>query len=187
MFMTSDYKGHLIAAHPANPPDSDRFSVMMVINHTPDYSFAVQINRVAHDHSLSRICENLAISLDSDDPVYHGGKIGVGRVHVIHSLDWEGLTTIPLTDEIGVTNDVSILVALSLGEGPEYFRACAGHQVWTQGKFNYQIDPRKYPSDERIRWEAVPATIENTFGKDGLDQWKQVLEESASFQALNWF
>ena len=185
--MPSDYRGYLIAAHPANPSDADRFAVMMMINHTPDYSFAVQINRIAENHDFTTICENLGISLDTQDPVYHGGNIGMGRVHVIHSLDWEGLTTIPLTDDIGVTNDISILAAISTGEGPDFYRACAGHHVWTQGKFNYQIDPRNYPSDEKIRWEAVPATLENTFINDGIVQWKQVLEESACFQVSTWF
>lgn len=184
--MIVDYRGQLLAAHPANPADIEKHAVMLIITQTKEFALGVKLNRIIDDHDVSKICQNLDIWYDGDDPVYHGGRVSPDRIHVIHTLDWTGFTTIQLNDDIGVTNDISILTALSVGEGPEYFRACAGHHVWNHGLLNRQMDTKTYP-DETHRWEVAPATIDNVFKYSGSEQWRHALTESAKIQASAWF
>ena len=180
-------QGHLLAASPSNPQDHWSKSVILVVSHTPTLSIGLQINHPIRDLDLRTVSNNLGIWCDVDEPVFYGGNIGSNKIHVVHSLDWSGLTTIPITEKIGVTNDISVIAALSRDEGPEYFRACAGYWHWEENQLEQQLEARPENTLVRYRWESVPATIENIFTGDSTDQWRRVLEESAKHQAANWF
>ena len=185
--MIGEYRGHLIAANPANPDDEDKNAVIFMITHNQDIALGLRIDRMIYDYDLAHVCGQSGLEYVQSDPVFYGGKHGANRIHVIHSLDWSGVGTLRISDELGVTNDVSILYAISEDEGPEHYRACAGHYLWNHGTFNEQIDPKNYPSRDLHRWEAIPATYESIFNFEGVEQWKHVLKESAKFQAHLWF
>ena len=90
-----------------------------------------------------------------------------------------------------MTNDLSILSAMSAGEGPSKFRACAGFFTWTLNEFNRLMSTKSRPEgliSQVAKWEAVPATSELTFdsGHDD-DQWLAVLEASVAHQASQYF
>jgi len=108
------------------------------------------------------------------------------KIHVVHSLDWMGPSTVELAPGIGITNDVSVLAAISQGEGPEHFRACAGYWLWENGVLDQMLDPRDHNCLEPYRWEVTPATSRNVFLVDPEDQWDQAIEDSAKFNIANW-
>jgi putative AlgH/UPF0301 family transcriptional regulator len=103
---------------------------------------------------------------------------------MVHSLDWRGITTIELTPDIGVTNDISVLTAIYKGEGPEYFRACAGVLTWPNNSLVQQLDPK---TDTKFKWELTPATLSTVFHTDELEQWHKCVEASAKHQVDKWF
>ena len=107
------------------------------------------------------------------------------KIHVVHSTDWMGLSSSKITDDIAVTNDISVLAAVSRNEGPEYFRACAGFWVWSDGRMNHMLDP--HDTTEPIKWEILPATMETVFAEQGIDQWLLAIDRSAQFQTATWF
>jgi putative transcriptional regulator len=181
------YQGQLLAAHPGNPKDGDHTAVVLVITNKDNITVGLQVNQTMENPPLSTICHNIGIDYEGLDPLYFGGQISQNKIHVVHSLDWQGLTTVKINSEIGVTNDISILAAISRGEGPEYFRACVGYWLWEHGRFEQQINPKEYPSKEIHRWESVPATIENLFSTTDEEQWRSILEASARQQVANWF
>lgn len=184
---TKNYQGQLLASHPGNPKDGDEKSVVFVVSHLNDVCIGLQINHQMPAPSLASICQGMGIWYEGDEPLYWGGHISQNKIHVVHSLDWAGLSTTKITDEIGVTNDVSILAAISRGEGPEHFRSCVGYWLWEHGRLDQQINPKKYPSKEVHRWELVPATLESIFDSAGEEQWVSILEQSARQQVANFF
>lgn len=181
------YTGYLCAANPKNPKDDLERTVMMIVTHTDTVAIGLQINMPHVDLTLSRVSENIGIDHYGDQPIYIGGNIQPHKIHVIHSLDWQGMTTVQLTDDIGITNDISVLTALSRGEGPEFYRACAGYRLWEDGMFDSQIDPKRSSQISAHKWELIPATMDNTFGLDPTYQWQTVLEESARYAVKSWF
>ncbi len=182
-----NYAGQLLAANPSNPKDGDQTAVIFIITNNGPTTVGLQINQTINNPSLGHICSNIGIFYDGSEPLYWGGQISQNKIHVVHSLDWEGFTTVKITEDLGVTNDISVLAAISRNEGPEYFRACVGYWLWENGRFEQQIDPKQFPSGEVSRWETVPATIENIFAETNEDQWRATLEESARKQASSWF
>lgn len=178
------YLGHLLVANPNNPRDELSKSVMLLVTHNQQNAIGLQINNAVDQLNLKTIAERINIQYLADDPLYYGGNMSPNKIHVVHSSDWAGLSTVSLTDEISVTNDISVIAALVQGVGPQYFRACAGFCAWSDGKLDQQLNPKYH--DDPYKWEIVPATLENVFGSDGVEQWRSAIDESAQFQVGNW-
>lgn len=176
--------GQLLVANPLNPKDGIDHSVVLVVSHTPNVSLGLRLNTPAKTMQLKSIFEQIGLHYEGDDFVYHSGNLTTDKIHMVHSLDWQGLTTVELTPSIGITNDISVLAAISKNQGPEYFRACAGVLSWVEGGLDLQLDPK---SDTEHKWELAPANIETVFGSDELDQWHKCVEASARDQVNKWF
>lgn len=176
--------GKLVVAHPLNPKDGLDHTVTLIVTHTPMLTLGLQLNNVMVNLPLKTVFMQLGLWYDGDEMVYHGGVINPGKIHIVHSLDWTGHSTIAMAENIGVTNDISILNALSRGEGPEYFRACAGFMSWEDSLLDQQLDSSSKLSHH---WEIAPATLETVFASDGMDQWHAAIEASVKRQVADSF
>lgn len=179
------YTGHLLVANPNNPKDELGRSVMLLVTHANSVGIGLQLNNPLEEIDLQTVANNIGMIYPRQDPLFYGGNISQNKIHVVHSTDWRGLSTVPLTEDIAVTNDISVLAAIAGGQGPEHFRACAGYWLWEDGRLDQQLDPRS--KIEPHKWEIVPATQQLVFNGEGPDQWRACLEESAKFQASAWF
>lgn len=177
--------GQLLAANPLNPRDNLNRSVILIVTHTDEVSLGLQLNRQLLDMDLASVGEQVGITLPLDDPLYFGGPMTANKIHMVHSSDWQGLTTIRINSEISVTNDISVLAALSRGDGPEYYRACAGFWSWQAGQLESQLAGHK---DSLHRWELAPADLKSVFESGwASDQWQAALAASARLQIDSWF
>jgi putative transcriptional regulator len=126
-----NYQGYLLAAHPKRQDPILRRGVMLILDHDQTGAIGLQINKpFTNEVSFQTVMKNVGLSVDQDQPLYNGGIESTNRIHVIHSLDWYSPTTVKVTDYIGVSNDISVLTAISNNEGPDYFRVCAGFTRW---------------------------------------------------------
>lgn len=175
------YQGHLLVANPNNPKDDLEKSVIMIVTHADSLAIGIQINKPHEEITLSKVAANLGVGYMGNDPCYYGGNMAMSKIHVIHSLDWRGMTTAPLSKEIGITNDISILAAISRGDGPKYFKACSGYWLWEDGRLETQLDPRNSLPHEPHKWEIAKATIDNTFLTNDDDLWQEAIEASAKY------
>lgn len=187
MTVKQKYTGHLLIANPGNPKDELEKSVMLIVTHTDTVGVALQINNPHEDLSLSRISENIGIDHEGDEPIYYGGNVSQNKIHVIHSLDWSGLSTVSLTKDLGITNDISVLAAISKNVGPRYFRACSGYRLWENGMLDEQLNPRANDANIRHYWEIAPATISNVFKTDPSRQWDRAIEEAVKHRTSALF
>lgn len=185
MTKTTITPGHLLIANPNNPKDHLSRSVMLVVSHTPHMSVALQVNNPVEDIDLKLVSQGLGIDYSYTDPVYYGGNTNTHKIHVVHSAEWEGPTTIKLNNEIAVSSDITVITAIADGTGPNFYRACAGYWIWKDGFLATQLDPRSY--DDPHKWEITPSTIENIFNSEGPDQWRFALEDCARYQVNEWF
>lgn len=180
------YQGQLLIAHPNNPEDNLKQGVLLVISYADPMCIGIQLNRPIEHLKLASICRNMDIEYSGTEYLYHGGLVGTGKVHVVHSNDWQGPSTVKVTDQLSVTSDISVLVALSQGQGPEYFRSIAGYWTWSKNILDSQLGL----SNKRLtdyKWETVPATLERVFEFDREDQWQYCMQASAEMQVNSWF
>jgi putative AlgH/UPF0301 family transcriptional regulator len=147
----------------------------------------IQLNNQLTNMTVKEVAVNQGMEwmINSTEPLYYGGSHNSSRVHVVHTPDWRGPTTVMINSEIAVTNDISILSAISAGEGPTQYRACAGHWIWDTEELERELNPRVRGVSHR--WEITPASADVVFDLDGTDQWRQSLLESAHHSAQQWF
>jgi putative AlgH/UPF0301 family transcriptional regulator len=174
------YTGHLLASGPMSR-DAHEHSVLLVVSHSAELAIGLQINHAVPNQTIQDIAERIGIIMPGEDPLWYGGLKSQDRINIIHSTDWLSITSVKLTDDIAITNDISILTAISQDSGPEQFRACAGFISWP----GYEI--ARMLKESNNNWEAVPATPDLVFGfQAGDNQWERVLEASARYQAEKW-
>ena len=181
--------GNLLASSPALFRDDVQQQVLLLISHTDQLSIGIQINQEAIGQTLQAIGRKMGIMLPASDSIWHGGNLGRDKIHIIHTTDWMGISSAKVTDDIAVTNDISILMALSKGAGPKQFKACAGFLSWSHDELMHSLGVKS--ASVKIRqtsWEIVPASIELTFFDQPGDQhWLRTLEASAAYQSTQWF
>lgn len=182
-----DYQGHLLAASPTNPKDSFGQSVILLTS-CDEVTTGIQINYPYTMIKLDSVVKSMGISWDTDDELWFGGVHSPSRVHFVHTTDWIGYNTTKISDELAVTNDISILAALSDGEGPARYRACAGCYVWHTEDLELQLSkPSETTTRSKYRWEVTPATVDLIFNYRNTEQWRQVLAESIRYQVAQYF
>lgn len=182
-----NYQGYLLAAHPKRPDAILRRGVMLMLDHDRTGAIGLQINKpFSSDATFQTVMNNVGLTTDQDQPLYSGGPESTNRIHVVHSLDWYSPSTVHVTDTIGVSHDVSVLTAIAAGEGPDFYRVVAGFTRWTPGHLEGEILGED-PWEITHSWSYVPATIENVFSSDDIDQWHRVIGEASRIQVANWF
>lgn len=181
-----NYTGYLAVANPNNPKDDSERSVYLMVTHNQSLAIGLKINKIQENNDLATVSQSLGIEYYKNDPIYIGGDGSPTKIHMVHSLDWRGLGTIPLTRDIGITQDISILVALADGDGPEYYKACAGYTQWSNGVFDLQLTP-KIIKGEPYKWEMIPATIENLFEIEDEFLWEHCLQMSIIKKVKDFF
>jgi putative AlgH/UPF0301 family transcriptional regulator len=168
-----DLIGQLLVAHPGNPDDELAHAVIYVASVETDRVIGLQINQIYTGLELGDVCERLGIGYTEYTPVYRSGNQGTRRIHVIHDPSWTGITTLTINSDISITNDISVLAALSADSGPEYFRACAGHWNWSTETLERQL----HDQQGLYRWITVPASRELMFDSAGDDQWRACIRQ----------
>lgn len=187
VYERSQYQGLVLAANPCNPRNNRvSQSLILLVNRLGPAVMGLQFNTAIEDTRLFNLVSTLGFYIETDEPIYYGGNLGTNKLHFIHSLDWRGLSTIEINENLGVTSDISILSALSSGLGPQLYRACVGHWSWEVGVLNQQLDWTS--SDQEYGWEATLATEDLVFHSgQGRRQWLTAIEQSGRQQVRSWF
>lgn len=187
MTASNQFPGYLLIANPNNPKDSMGRSVILLTEHSGSRAVGIQINQPLANMTLQEVAINAGMEYQNDEttPLHFGGNFVTNKVNIIHSSDWHGSNTIKLTRDISVTQDISILAAISQRQGPKYYRACSGCWIWDSYSLNYQLDSDNMI--ERHRWEIAPAEIKTIFDLSGIEQWRQALDDAARFTTSQWF
>lgn len=182
-----NYKGYLLASHPKRKDNFFNRSVVLVVDHEPTGAIGLQLNKAySNDLTFETVMSNVGLPCPVDHPLYVGGADHTNRIHVVHSLDWFSPSTIKINDKIGVSNDVSVLAAISKNEGPEFFRAVAGFHKWMGGHLEGEI-LGEHPWNITHTWNFIPATIDNVFEDDIQNHWNTVTIDAGKLQISSWF
>jgi putative transcriptional regulator len=189
MLVESSYSSCLLVAHPLRDKDlGDDFrkSVFIVMRHDAMGAVGLRINQpFPNGLTLTQVMRNMGLSSNFDhESLYQGGQYGSNRVFVVHTLDWYTAATIKFPNNLGISSDVSIISAISQGEGPEYFRAVAGFNLWDAGELEQEVNDTE---DIQSSWICVPSSADLIFEVEGHQQWKAAIDVASKIQVAQWF
>lgn len=178
--------GHLLISQPKNTEGHFTKSVILIAHHNYAGAWGVVVNRLAKTVKIKDIMNAAGIEYTEDGTAYIGGPVEPTRVHVVHSLDWSSSNTLKITEEIGITGDVSILAAISQNQGPKFYRAGVGLAVWTAGQLDGEQSGQS-PWTPEHQWLTTPATSELIFNSVGEEQWQNAINASVSNRIATLF
>lgn len=148
-------------------------------------SWGLMVNKPTEKITLDMVMKSAGIFSNKKDKIYFGGPVDTQRVHVLHTLDWTTGSTMAITKDIGITNEISILAAIAQDQGPALYRVCLGVSSWAPDQLREEYDaipPRK----QQDSWLDSPATIETVFHLSDDEQWQQAIEHVAKNAVKSW-
>jgi len=178
--------GQLLIAQPKNQDGHFSKSVVMIAQHGLTGAWGVVVNRPAKTINMQNVMAAVGIDYSGNEMVYVGGPVEPTRVHVVHTMDWFSSSTLQITDEIGITGDVSVLSAISLGQGPKLYRAGIGLSVWSAGQLEGEQSGLE-PWNETHRWLTTPACIELCLTGSGEEQWQRAINQCVNRRISDFF
>jgi putative transcriptional regulator len=186
MSTTEFLTGKILVSQPLHQEGHFAKSAVLIAQHSKSGAWGVVINKAAKTVNMQNIMSAAGIEYDGDETIYMGGPVEPTRVHVIHTLDWFSPSTLKITDEIGITGDISILAAISAGQGPTLFRTGVGLAVWAAG----QLDGEQRGEDpwtKKHQWLTTDATVDLCLTGSGEEQWQRSINESVNQRIATLF
>lgn len=139
--------GQFLIAMPGLREGDFARSVIYICAHSPAGAMGFIINR-HQPVSFRDVLEHLDMLGDEGTmmpghlrglPVLMGGPVETGRGFVLHSDDYSGESSIPVTDNVSLTATLDIIRAISQGSGPKRATMMLGYAGWGPGQLEQEI------------------------------------------------
>jgi len=171
MTVFNSLAGNILVTQPKTHSNLFSKAVILVVQHGVNGAWGVTVNREASSLDIRAVMAAAGIEYNNPAKVYVGGPVEPTRVHVVHSLDWSSPSTLPITPELGITGDMSVLAAISQGEGPALYRIGIGLAAWSAGQLEGEMSGQ-HPWTVDHQWLTAPATSEVCLIGTGEEQWQ---------------
>ena len=179
--------GQILVAIPNTAHEYYHRGLLLVTNHGRNFSNCIQFNKpILNGINVSTIMMHSGLDYSGQEPIYWGGPDETSKVQFIHSLDWAVGSTRMISENIGLTTEVSILAAISRDMGPMHWRCVLGCKNNKPGFLEGEMSG-EYPWTKQHRWLTLPALSEYVFEKFGDDQWLSAIEAAGKLKIKAWF
>ena len=176
MTLAATLSGKILVAPPKHLEGHFSKTVVLVAQHGLTGAWGVVVNRQARTVNMQNIMNAAGIEYSGHEPIFVGGPVEPTRVQVIHTLDWHSSSTLRITDNIGITGDLSVLAAIAANEGPKLYRAGVGLAVWSAGQLDGEMSGKE-PWRKEHQWLTNEATVELCLTGAGEEQWQRAIDE----------
>ena len=138
-------------------------TVILLLQYNEDGAMGLIVNRPT-DIAPSEVAADTEAFDDYDDPLYFGGPVHVGAVHVLMRTDTppDGAERI-----VGSVYVVGVEAGLErAGSGEDSVRFYMGFAGWGPGQLDQEI--------ARGSWQILPASHEHVFAEDSAGLWERL-------------
>jgi len=169
-----DYPSVVAQVLIASPSMSDpRFSgtVILMVRHSKDGAFGININRPLGEHSLAQLLALLGESGGSADDkvrIFAGGPVQPGVCLVVHSTDYNRSSTVAVKEVASVTPCREVLGDMARKGGPQKALVAFGYAGWAPGQLEGEL--------ARNDWLTVAADPDLVFDVRREEVWTQAME-----------
>ena len=167
----------LIAMPSLNDPYFQQ-TVSYICEHNDEGAMGVVINRVT-ELTFADLCDQLEIEITDTEvanyPIFEGGPVEPERGFILHTPLGEWESTMPITEDIGLTMSQDIIQAIAEGYDsnntpPKHFIITLGYAGWSEDQIEDEIAENVWlnvPSSQDIlfntpvelRWSAAAALL----------------------------
>lgn len=164
--------GQILIAMPSMSDPRFARTVIYLCAHNADGAMGLVLNRVISSITFRDLLEELKVEEAADartsSPAIHfGGPVETGRGFVLHSADYVGPDSMPLTGKLALTATVDILKAIAAGQGPQRHLLALGYAGWGPGQLDGELHENA--------WLSVEADPDLVFGDELDEKWERAL------------
>ena len=165
-------QGQLLLAMPGIGDDRFAQAVIAICVHTPEGALGLGVGRTLPSLRLHELLAQLEIEPGAapDCAIFRGGPVEPQRGFVLHSRDWQGDDTVPVTETLAFTSTLDVLRAIAGGTGPDRWLVTLGYAGWG----NRQLDDEL----RQHGWFAAAATEELLFESPPAARWARAFAQA---------
>jgi len=167
MAETLDLSHHLLIAMPALADDNFRQTVSYLCEHGEQGALGIIVNRPL-EITLGDLLEQVGLKPATDaiagQPVYGGGPVQQNACLILHRPLGRWDSTLPVTDQIGLTGSMDLLASIAHGVGPDDFLVCLGYAGWGAGQLEQELADNA--------WLTVPGRADLLFELAADQRWR---------------
>jgi len=156
--------GLLVAVPQLDDPNFAR-SVVYLIAHSDEGAFGLVLNRPA-DVDLHTVCAELGLEAATQDPVYMGGPVDIGRGFVLYRGAAEDDAS-EVQPGVQLSGEPDVLSQLLARRGS--FRLYLGYAGWAPGQLEQELAAGA--------WLTVPSRPEYLLDVDADALWARVIRD----------
>jgi putative transcriptional regulator len=174
MSQASSLKNHFLIASPSlHDPNFSR-TVTFICEHNDEGALGIVINRPSQ-LQLHEVYQHMEMAPppeegDGQRAVFIGGPVQGERGFVLHEPLGNWVSTLAITDELGLTTSRDILESMARAEGPRRTLVALGYAGWGGGQLEEELQTDAWisgPADSGIifdlpaeeRWEAAASLL----------------------------
>lgn len=170
--------GSLLIAPPKLKNNFWYKTVIFLTEHHKNGSMGLILNKRSQ-MSVTDFSEQLGMTLNIPGFIYLGGPVNIKALSMLHSSEWACSNTMQINDDFAISSAEDLLIRLSDGDAPKYFRLFLGLCGWAPNQLMEEIkgSPQR---DHSISWLTASANFETVFDSDLKDQWNAAVERSGN-------
>ncbi|UXM96134.1 YqgE/AlgH family protein [Bartonella sp. HY329] len=140
--------GKLIVAMPHMADERFARAVIYICAHSREGAMGIILNQ-AQNYTFPSLLMQLRLIDEAaagllpqylwDLPIRQGGPVDRGHGFVLHSDDYCSDSTLPVSEDVGLTATVDILNAIAQGRGPKKSLVALGYAGWGEGQLEDEI------------------------------------------------
>jgi putative transcriptional regulator len=168
--------GKLLIATPTMPAENFFAKTVVYIYADDDRGTTGVILNKESNTTVQDLCYDHKINYPNSSPkVYIGGPVNKSAMVLLHTDDWQSQNTALAGKNLLVSSDKIMMLKMSEGNEPIYWRMIVGLSVWAPGQLDMEIKGQ-FPYNEAHEWLTVDPTEDILFEYDGEEQWNKALE-----------
>ena len=142
MGATVNLTQHFLIAMPSMVDPNFARTLTYVCEHGPEGALGLVVNRPV-EMSIAALFEQIEVPLPPDSlretPVLFGGPVSMDRGFVLHRPLGNWMSTLAISDELGLTTSKDVLEAVGRGEGPQSLLVSIGYAGWSAGQLEHEL------------------------------------------------
>jgi putative transcriptional regulator len=167
-FETANFTHQCLIAMPAMADPRFAHSLTYVIKHDEDGAVGLVVNKPLNlplTKLLSEINTTQVAPLrHPEQPVLFGGPVNPQMGFVLHQVEGQWNSTLPISDGICVTSSRDILDAIAQGQGPDDYIVVLGYAGWSAGQLEQEMADNA--------WLTCPVDTELLFSLPFEQRWQ---------------
>ena len=133
--------GSILLAMPGMGDQRFDHAVIAMCVHDDNGALGIGIGGILPGVTLHGLLKDTGIDVGvaPDAPIHAGGPVEQQRGFVLHSAEWEGPGTLPVSDQWSLSASLEVLRAIAEGRGPAHWLVALGYAGWGAGQLEGEM------------------------------------------------